>query len=134
MLSGKGVRTMGIIETVKDVAVLVQKADNIDLLKRILELQQQVYEVVNENHGLKERLATRDQLTFRKNSYWRGDEGPFCSRCWDAEALLVRLHTTQGNYPHCAKCDTWVRDPDEAPVQHSFGGTVSRGPNDWMAR
>jgi hypothetical protein len=39
---------MGVIDTVKDVAFLVQKTDNVDLLRRVVELQQQVYALVDE--------------------------------------------------------------------------------------
>lgn len=113
---------MGVIETVKDVAVLVQKLDNMDLVKRLVELQEQVYEVVAENRDLKDRnrileekLTTREELAFRKNSYWKGDDGPFCSRCWDGENQLVRLHTRQGYDPRCPKCDGSAVDPDRPP-------------------
>lgn len=74
---------MGVIETVKDIGVLVQKLDNMDLVKRLVELQEQVYEVVAENRdlkeanrGLREKLITREQLAFRKNAYWSDQEGP----------------------------------------------------------
>jgi len=104
---------MGVIDTMKDVAGLIQKIDNMELRRRAVELQQQVYDLVTENRALKDRLATRDQLTFRKDSYWKGDEGPFCSRCWDGESVLVRLHTQQGFTPRCPKCDTPA--PDQPP-------------------
>jgi regulator of replication initiation timing len=117
---------MGVIETVKDIGVLVQKLDNMDLVKRLVELQEQVYDVVTENRDLKEQnrtlqetLTTREQLTFRKNSYWNGQEGPFCSRCWDADGQLVRLHTQQGFYPRCPKCDHVAADPDQPPPRPS---------------
>ena len=113
---------MGVIETVKDIGVLVQKLDNMDLVKRLVELQEQVYEVVTENRDLKEqnrslreKLATRQQLAFRKNAYWRDDDGPFCSRCWDSDGQLVRLQTQQGYHPQCPKCDHSAIDPDQPP-------------------
>lgn len=127
---------MGVIETVKDIGVLVQKLDNVDLVKRLVELQEQVYTVVVDNRDLKERvqnlltqLATRDQLVFRKNSYWRQDEGPFCSRCWDADSQLIRLHTRQGYDPRCPKCDAMAADPDRpppAPVRRTSGSSYLR--------
>ncbi|HSL22953.1 MAG TPA: hypothetical protein VK886_15580 [Vicinamibacterales bacterium] len=110
---------MGVIDTVKDVALLVQKLDNMDLLKRMVELQEQVFELVNENREIREqnrvlseKLMTREQMSFRKNSYWRGEEGPFCSRCFDAEGLAVRMLKQPGYLPKCPKCDTLAPDPD----------------------
>jgi hypothetical protein len=98
---------MGILETVKDVAVLVQKADNIELYQKILELQVQVMSVLEENYDLKARVreladaaAFQGTLEFRDNMYYRrvGEttDGPYCSKCWDAERKAVRLQTSAG--------------------------------------
>ena len=113
---------MGVIETMKDLGVLIQKLDNMELVKRLVELQEQVYAVVTENRDLKEqnrslqeKLSIRQSVDFRKNSYFKGDDGPFCSRCYDAEGVLVRLHQQQGWKPKCPKCDTVVADPDAPP-------------------
>ena len=113
---------MGVIETMKDIGVLVQKLDNMDLVKRLVELQEQIYAVVSENRdvkeenrALREKLNTREQLVFRKNAYWKGDEGPFCSRCFDAEGALVRMHTRAEFNPQCPKCATVAAEPDEPP-------------------
>lgn len=104
---------MSVIDTMKEVAGLIQKMDNLDLMRRVVELQEQVFELVNENRTLKERLATREQVTFSKNAYWKGTDGPFCSRCLDGEGVLVRLHLQKGYKPHCPKCDTYAPDPEE---------------------
>jgi hypothetical protein len=57
---------MGVIETVKDIGLLVEKLDNIDLVKRIIELQQQVFDVVGENRDLKEQnRVLLEKLTTR---------------------------------------------------------------------
>jgi hypothetical protein len=121
-------RFMGVIETVKDVAGLIQKYDNIELIRRVVELQEQVYDLVTENRTLKDRLTTRDQLVFRKNSYWRGDDGPFCSQCWDGEGRLVRLHVSPGLTAQCPKCHTLADDPDKPPPDYSGGGCDGGSP------
>jgi hypothetical protein len=56
-----------ILETAKNVAVLIQKTDNLELLKQALALQTQVHELVDENRLLKARLATREDIEFREN-------------------------------------------------------------------
>ena len=72
---------MGIVDTLKEAVVLIQKADNIELNRTILALQTEVFGLLEENRGLKAKIATHEQLSWRKNSYWIGDDGPFCSRC-----------------------------------------------------
>jgi hypothetical protein len=132
---------MGVIDTVKEVGFLIQKLDNIDLVKRMMELQEQVYALVDENRDLKdenrhikERLTTREAMTFRDNSYWRaGGEGPFCARCFDAEGLSMRLQIAKGYVPRCPKCGTSAPDPNREPpkpvarVSHSSFLNKRRG-------
>ena len=123
---------MSIIDTVKDIGVLIQKIDNLELLKRMVELQEQVYALVSENRdlkeanrGLSEKLQTREQMQFRQNAYWRGDEGPFCSQCFDAEGLSVRMHVGKGHSPICRKCKTVAMNPDAEPPKPARRGTSS---------
>jgi hypothetical protein len=107
---------MGIIETVKDVATLVQKADNIELYHKILDLQVQIMDLVEQNHSLRsELIELRDRsrfeqgLEFRENMYWHKVgpdtyEGPFCSKCWDDEQKAVRFHKQKDGGMWCPKC------------------------------
>src|SRR5688572_8601623 len=107
---------MGILDTLKDAVGLMQKVDNIDLYKRMLELQTQVVSLVEENRLLKEKLGTREQLRFEKNAYWMKDNGPFCSNCWDTKANLVRLHVAQANSvtsPQCPACHQYAVDHEK---------------------
>jgi hypothetical protein len=82
---------MGIIDTLKETASLLQKVDNIDLYRKMLELQTQVFALVEENRALKEQLAVRGELRYERNAYWRKDDGPFCAPCWDKDAKLIRV-------------------------------------------
>lgn len=106
---------MGVLDTIKDVATLVQKADNIELNQKILELQSQIMNLLNENHTLRgqvrdlsERVELQDSLTFKDNMYWRtldeGVDGPFCSKCWDTDRKLVRLQTLGNQAQYCPAC------------------------------
>lgn len=103
---------MGILETTKDVLKLAQQVDNIDLMRQLVQLQTEVVSLNEENRALKDRLTTRDKLTFRLNSYWIENDGPFCSRCWDAESKLIRLHKNPGFHPKCPSCTSVALDPD----------------------
>lgn len=106
---------MGLIDTLKDVAVLVQKADNIDLVKNVLALQTQAQEMLNENQTLKARVAELDAalnfsktLTFREPFYYaEGDQTPYCSRCWESArkaihvVLVFRQQDARWDCPDC---------------------------------
>src|SRR5438093_1108239 len=91
--------SMAIIETAKEVVQLVQKIDNIELYKQILDLQREIFELVDENRELKtnvkqlnEALTINHELFFENNAYWRKtdglNDGPFCTHCWDRERKL----------------------------------------------
>lgn len=44
-----------------------------------------------ENEKMKNRDITRNQLTYRGNSYYLNNEGPFCTTCFDKNGVLIRL-------------------------------------------
>lgn len=108
---------MGIIDNVKSVARTVQQIDNIDLYTRILDLQGEILSLVEENTGLRRQVTDLESaaaiaavLVVRRDSYWRTvggkDDGPFCTRCWDVDKQLVRLHEAANpEYGHCPNCD-----------------------------
>jgi regulator of replication initiation timing len=94
---------MSILETAKDVITLVQKADNLELVKQVLALQTDIMKMMDENRALKdenrslrEDLNVRRRLVFRNNAYWLpaedgSEEGPFCATCRDGDNKLVRM-------------------------------------------
>ena len=53
---------MGIIDNVKETVTLIQKIDNIDLYRKVLDLQSEVMAVVEENTELKRRLRISGDL------------------------------------------------------------------------
>lgn len=94
---------MGILETAREVATLVQKLDNIELVKEVLALQGQIHEVVEENRALKQTAADLEALLrFSKGLVHRysvyfaeGDPMPLCPKCWEVERRAV--HLVRGN-------------------------------------
>jgi hypothetical protein len=106
---------MGILDTAKDVITLVQKADNLELVKQVLALQNDIMKMMEENRGLrdevrtlKEQLHTKESLVFRNNAYWLPkddgtEEGPFCSACHDGDHKLVRMTKMSIGYS-CRVC------------------------------
>jgi hypothetical protein len=113
---------MGIMDTVKNLGGLIGATGNIEMMRlnvelstQIMELHQEKLEVDAENRRLRDRAVIARELKFRANSYWRGEEGPFCSRCWDADDRLVRLHQSTRGMPFCPGCNTIAVDPEAQP-------------------
>ena len=126
---------MWLYDAMKDVAKLAQKADNIELYQRLLDLSAQALDLQAENTKLKEENAElrkkRDlanEIVRHKESYitLRDDEEQlqYCSHCWDADEKLVQLlcdeDTGSFECPHCkvqgvydkAKNDAMYRNAD----------------------
>ena len=118
---------MSVLETVKDVANTIRQIDNIDLYRKILDLQGEVMRLVEENGdlrrentSLKDLLVVKDSLTFSRDCYWVSkatgtSEGPFCSACWDVRRELVRMiKCLDVKYSQCPVCKHPIkvgRDP-----------------------
>lgn len=96
---------MGILDTAKDIVEVIRKIDNIELYKKVLDLNAEILKLYEENTILKQEVRTLEDK-FRtkealihdqaRNSYWlpldNGKDGPFCVHCWDTSQQLVRLH------------------------------------------
>lgn len=121
---------MGILDEVKSVATTIQKADNIELYSKILEIQSQAMDLIEENRELKneiedikKKLETKQSITYNKQMYWVKKEneldGPFCTRCWDKEQKLIRLHKHDNGwgtvFMQCPECSTGVETEKYKP-------------------
>ncbi len=108
---------MGILDTAKDVITLVQKADNLELVKQVLALNKDIMVMMEENRSLrdqirelKEQLHTKQALVVRGNHYWvrkedGTEDGPFCTACQDSDHKLIRMTegATRGHF-YCQVC------------------------------
>jgi hypothetical protein len=103
---------MGVIDTAKEAVQLVQKIDNIELYRKILDLQSDALKMVEDNGKLRDRIkeletafAIKDTLTFEDNHYFvvkdGTKDGPFCTLCWDNDRKLVRKHKDENNWWWC---------------------------------
>jgi vacuolar-type H+-ATPase subunit I/STV1 len=91
---------MGIIENAKEIADLVKKAGDIDLYRKIVELEGEVIELTREKRALEEKVAEQDKalqlqkaLKFSSEGfYWiEGEQVPYCPRCWEVQRRVVHL-------------------------------------------
>jgi hypothetical protein len=116
---------MSLIENIKDGIEVIQKSDNIDLIKQMMAIQTDAWTMSEENRVLKEennilkdKFKIKEKLIFKDNAYWmeEGDKSsePFCSGCWDGSQNAVHLHLC-GNpaFATCPSCKVKVQiDPN----------------------
>lgn len=105
---------MSIITNAKEIADLVKKLGNVDLYRKLVELEGEIIELTGQNHMLIEKtreleqaLKTAEALVFERNVYWLEDEetrdGPYCQRCYDVNKKLVRLQPWDDTWA-CFEC------------------------------
>lgn len=109
---------MGALDNIKDVVKLAQTVGNAELYQKLnavqmdfLELSEKARELQEENHELREKLRERvriDELlakrTHRENAYWVGDDGPYCTACWDSKDKATRMTIHDNGQAHCPVC------------------------------
>lgn len=100
------------METVKGVSNLVKEIGDIELNRKIIDLQTEVYELIEENHRLKamnEELLNvkkiEGNLIFKSNVYYlkngTEEKGPYCSTCWDKDKKLINMHENSYELYYC---------------------------------
>ena len=127
---------MGIIENLKTAVGLAKKIGSIEVQQKLIDVQGEALDLIDENRTLKERVAalagelkTKKSLQFRNNFYWTmsdegHEKGPFCSHCYDSGRNLIHLHAiNNGQEFGCPACGL-VRNRDGAladlPVVRRF--------------
>lgn len=108
---------MGLYEGIKDVASLVQKADNIDLYRKLLDLSAQALDMQAEIARLKEENAELRKVQDLESRIIRHPENfltlegesediRYCPVCWGNEHKLIQLILYDGDYCRfvCVKC------------------------------
>jgi formamidopyrimidine-DNA glycosylase len=101
---------------------LLKRINDLQMFEASLEHRERVVRLSEENDALRRTLAERDakvaelttflslrgQMHFARNVYWRGNEGPFCPRCFDNDGKLIRLTTSSVSrgFHHCPNCQS----------------------------
>jgi len=91
------------VENVKEIADLIKKFNDIELNRRILNLENEVLDLSREKRRADEKieelertLKLRKELYFFEPFYWnKGDQTPFCPSCWETKTTAV--HVTFGH-------------------------------------
>jgi hypothetical protein len=132
------------IETAKELAGLVKSLGNMELYQKVLELQTEMLELLNQKaqaerrsrelerevDGLKQQQIIAKELNFEKNCYWRTTDAeprsPYCSRCWDVLKDLVRMLHHVNGVAVCASCKTQAIAWPEKASPHLSGDEATR--------
>lgn len=131
---------MGIVDNIKDAVKLAQTVGNTELYHKLnavqmdfLELSEKARQLQDENHELREKLRQKERLdellnkrTHRDNAYWVGDDGPYCTGCWDSKDKAVRMRTEGNGYAVCPICKNQVcYDPSARGASPHWSGRHS---------
>lgn len=119
---------MGVLENLKDAALVAQKVGQIELYKQILQAEDEVRELTREKRRLEDtveelgrKLSLKAAMTFQAPAYYqKGDATPFCAACYEENGRPVHLNKT-------AKPGTWV-----CPVCKNYFSTTA-APDDGPA-
>jgi hypothetical protein len=138
---------MGVIENMKEVADLVKQIGDIELNRKILNLEKEVHELTRDKIRLETKLQEaeallkkKEELKFREPFFYaEGDSVPYCPACWPAKNIAVHLHfhfdredATRWDCPHCER--VYMVEKNRGPRRHRVqiepddGG----GPDNWM--
>ena len=106
---------MGLYDGIKDAAKVIQKADNIELYEKLLDLSAQALELQNDNARLIEenkKLKQKEDICGRvvrhEDTYITlkddNDEIMYCSCCWDSSNKLIQVRKDDAGYFLCHLC------------------------------
>ena len=129
---------MGIIDNAKEIVKIIQQIDNIELYRKILDLQSEINNLDSENANLKNQLSELEQkfciqqsLRFDDNTYMRilpngKEEGPFCTACWDNNKKSIRLRSYgHSEYLECPVCRSEDFEFEESEIFPEDSGKLT---------
>lgn len=119
---------MGLYEGIKDVAKVIQQADNVELYKKLIELSSQALEMQSEitrlsseNAELKKEREVENRIERHQEPYITLKEDVeqilYCSHCWDYERKLVQVKCYDcGSFKciHCENNGIYDKDKNDA--------------------
>src|SRR5271165_1859134 len=85
------------IGTMKNIAELIKKYNDLELMKQIVSLQTEVFDLQTENLALKRQLSDRGEgaKMLRQEPYgyyYRGNDlVPHCPKCWENDKKAITL-------------------------------------------
>lgn len=90
--------------------------DLIDALLTAKEALIEAQQALQDDSEQKALLAKRKRI---EDTYWIDDEGPFCTKCWDADGQPILLHgVLSSGAGRCPNCKTFAIHDRAAHQQH----------------
>jgi hypothetical protein len=121
------------LNTIKDISALVKKYNDLELMKQIVDLRNEVFELQQENLRLQREVSEVMRLNEIANSlvlrpplnyYYRdGDPIPYCPTCWEKDNKPIHLPNPEpwngGIRRDCRVCKQtyWEEPMDDSPVR-----------------
>lgn len=114
---------MGAIDNAKEVAKLIKDLGNMDLYRKILDLQGEIMELTQANRELHVKIqllentvSKIDEMTFRFPFYYiDGDPVPYCPGCFEVDKRAVHFppphNTNAGPMYDCLECKVRIVHP-----------------------
>jgi len=107
---------MGLYEGIKDVAKVIQQADNVELYRQLIDLSAQALDMQNEisrlsteNVELKKMRDVENRIERHQEPYISltndSEQILFCSRCWDYEQKLIQVKCYVSGAFKCTHCE-----------------------------
>ena len=115
---------MGLYDGIKDVAKIVQQADNLDLYRQLLDLsaqaldlQSEVAKLREENTELKKARDLESDIEYYVDSFVtkKPDTKPikYCAACWADKRVLVPIQYYERGRYRCPLCNVRIFDRSE---------------------
>ena len=90
---------MSIVTNAKELADVIKKLGDVELYRKIVELEGEIIELTREKHALETRvqeltetLAVNENLQFKEPFYYANDDAvPYCPNCWEANHTAIHL-------------------------------------------
>lgn len=109
------------IGTIKNISELIKKYNDLELMKQIVALQIEVFDLQTENLALKKQVTEREKMQRNEPHgyyYKEGDEVPHCPKCWEGDGKAISLpapvpSVDYGSGRRCRVCAFWYT---EGPV------------------
>ena len=112
---------MELYAVIKDAISMAQKADNIDLMKKLydvqaelLDLQNRNLELEQENMALKVAAKIKEHIEYNpaRTLIYQIDAGnkigPYCTKCFEKEGKLFSMRRWDDGRWHCPNCQETV--------------------------
>jgi regulator of replication initiation timing len=102
------------------IAKVLKEANRLDLYEQVFNMRTEMLEMQEANKKLKEeneeltsKLKIKEEIIPKNDCYWINkngqEDGPFCSKCFDDDSKLMRLHYSgEDGYYICPKCENGV--------------------------